>query len=170
MHKTNPHLCLSRGRKDRNRAARSGGADSSYCAAWGCEITGTVHWLTNPAKDLIQVKLPQDFPPCKMLSSKPGQCFPLQIKFTDEGKKFTRWDVGRAWGLRLYQTGFNNGFWFDLKLQLGPLYLDPKVALGPNQVIDSPRTFFPEDNPKTSLPEPKLGYWIYSTPHSSPHN
>ena len=69
-----------------------------------------------------------------MLSSKPGQCFPLQIKFTDEGKKFTRWDVGRAWGLCLYQTGFDNGFQFELKLQLGPLYLAPKVALGPNQV------------------------------------
>ena len=86
-----------------NQTARCGGVDSFYCAAWGCETTGMVHWLTNPIKGLIQVKLPQDFPPCTMLSSKPGQCFPLQIKFTDEGKRFTRWDAGRAWGLRLYR-------------------------------------------------------------------
>ena len=152
------YVCPGGGR-DQNQIARCGRADSFYCAAWGCETTGTVHWLTNPIKDLIQVKLPQDFPPCKTLSSKPGQCFPLQIKFTDKGKRFTRWDIGRAWGLGLYQTGFDNGFRFELKLQLGPLYLAPKVALGPKPG-DSPKTFFPEDNPKTSLPEPKSGYWI----------
>ena len=103
------YVCPGGGR-DRSQIAKCGGADSFYCAAWGCETTGRVHWFTNPVKDLLQVKLPQDFPPCKTLSSKPGQCFPLQIKFTDEGKRFTRWDVGRAWGLRLYQTGSNNGF------------------------------------------------------------
>ena len=43
------------------------------------------------------------------------------------------WDVGRAWGLRLYKTGYDTAFWFELKLKLGPLYLAPKVALGPNQ-------------------------------------
>ena len=89
------YVCPGGGR-GRNQIARCREVDSFYCAAWGCETTGTVHWLTNPIKDLIQVKLPRDFPPCKMLSSKPGRCFPLQIKFTDEGKKFTRWDVGRA--------------------------------------------------------------------------
>ena len=52
-----------------------------------------------------------------------------------KGKKFTRWDVGQAWGLHLYKTGYDTGFRFELKLKLGPLYLAPKVALGPNQVI-----------------------------------
>ena len=63
-------------------------------------------------------------------------------------KKFTRWDVGRAWGLCLYQTGFDNGFWSELKLQLGPLYLAPKVALGPNQVIA------PEPSSQRTTPKP----------------
>ena len=96
---------------------------------------GTVHWLTNSDKDFIQVKSPLNSQKCptKGVSSKPRQCFPLQIKFTDKGKKFTRWDVGRAWGLCLYKTGYDTGFRFELKLKLGPLYLVPKVALGPNQ-------------------------------------
>ena len=55
------------GERDQNQTARCGGVDSFYCAAWGCETTGTVHWLTDPVKDLIQVKLPQDPPPCKLL-------------------------------------------------------------------------------------------------------
>ena len=155
------YVCPGGGR-DRNQTTRCGRADSFYCAAWGCETTGTVHWLTNPVKDLIQVKLPQDFPPCKTLSSKPGQCFPLQIKFTDEGKRFTRWDVGRAWGLRLYQTGFDNGFRFELKLQLGPLYLAPKVALGPNQVIaPKPSSQMTTPNPPSQTQRRDTG----STPH-----
>ena len=124
-----------REKRGEGQNARCGGADSFYCSAWGCETTGTVYWLTGPIKDLIQVKLPQDFPPCKTLSSKPGQCFPLQIKFTDEGKKHTRWDLGKIWGLRLYQTGFNNGFRFELRLQQGPLYSTPQLALGPNPVL-----------------------------------
>ena len=41
------------GRKDQNQIEKCGGVDSFYCAAWGCETTGTVHWLTNSNKDLI---------------------------------------------------------------------------------------------------------------------
>ena len=50
-----------------------------------------VPWPINPGNDLIQIKLPQNTPKCRSqgISSKPGQCFPLQIKFTDKGKKFT---------------------------------------------------------------------------------
>ena len=134
-----------------------GGADSFYCAAWGCETTGTVHWLTDPVKDLIQVKLPQYFPPCKTLSSKPGQCFPLQIKFTDEGKKVTKWDAGKTWGLRLYQTGYDNGFQFGLKLQLGPHHVAPKVSVGPNQVLQDQRgpTQAKDKGPPAASPSPK---------------
>ena len=163
--KPTPVYVCPGGERDQNQTARCGGVDSFYCAAWGCETTGRVHWLTNPVKDLLQVKLPQDFPPCKTLSSKPGQCFPLQIKFTDEGKKFTRWDVGRAWGLRLYQTGFDNGFRFELKLQLGPLYLAPKVALGPNQVI-APK---PSSQMTTPKPPSQNQSWDTApTPHTPP--
>ena len=66
------------------------------------------------------------------------------------------WDIGRAWGLRLYKTGYDTGFQFDLKLKLGPLYLAPKVALGPNQVM-VPKPTPPGNNPKASLPEPNSG-------------
>ena len=124
-----------------------------------------VHWLTNPVKDLIQVKLPQDFPPCKMLSSKPGRCFPLQIKFTDEGKKFTRWDVGRACSLRLYQTGSDNGVQFELKLQLGPLYLAPKVALRPNQVTaPKPSSQMTTPNPPSHSQSWDTGSTLHTPP------
>ena len=74
------YVCLGPGPEEKGgqgQNARCGGADSFYCGTWGCETIGTVYWLTGPVKDLIQVKLPQDFPPCKTLSSKPGQCFPL---------------------------------------------------------------------------------------------
>ena len=40
------YVCLGGGR-DRNQIEKCGGVDSSYCAACGCETTGTVHWLTN---------------------------------------------------------------------------------------------------------------------------
>ena len=121
------YVCPGEGR-DRSQIEKCGGADSFYCAAWGCETTGTVHWLTNPVKDLIQVKSPPHLPKCRLgISSKPGQCFPLQIEFTDEGKKYTRWETGRAWGLRLYKTGYDTGVRFELKLKLGPLYLAPRL-------------------------------------------
>ena len=121
-----------------------------YCAAWGYETTGTVHWLTNSDKDLIQVKSSPNSQKCptKGVSSKPRQFFPLQIKFTDKRKKFTMWDVGRAWGLCLYKTGYDTGFQFELKLKLGPLYLAPKVALGPNQVMA------PKPTPQGTTPKP----------------
>ena len=137
------YVCPGGGR-DRNQTARCGGADSSYCAAWGCETTGTVHWLANPVKDLIQVKLPQDLCCCLNLDN----VFHYRLSSLMREKKFTRWDVGRAWGLCLYQTGFDNGFRFELKLQLGPLYLAPKVALGPNQMIA------PEPSSQRTTPKP----------------
>ena len=148
--RTGACLCLTGGRKDQNQIEKYGGVDSFYCAAWGCETTGTVHWLTKSDKDLIQVKSPPNSQKCptKRVSSKPGQSFPLQIKFTDKGKKFTRWDVGQAWGLRLYKTGYDTGFRFELKLKLGPLYLAPNVDLGPNQVIA------PKPTPQGTTPKP----------------
>ena len=146
---TNQCLSMSApgGGRDRNQIEKCGGVDSSYCAAWSCETTGTVHWLTNSDKDLIQVKSPPNSQKCpaKGVSSKPGQCFPLQIKFTDKGKKFTRWDVGQAWGLRLYKTGYDTGFQF--KLKTGTALFGTQSSLGTK----------PGNNPKASLPEPKSG-------------
>ena len=153
------------GRRDWNQIEKWGGVDSFYCAAWGCETSGTVPWPINPGNGLIQIKLPQNTPKCRSqgISSKPGQCFPLQIKFTYKGKKYTRWDVGQAWGLCLYKIGFDNGVRFELKD--GTILLDPQGSFG-TKPGDSPKTFLPGGNPKTSLPEPKSGYWTYST-HSS---
>ena len=143
------YVCPGGGR-DQNQIEKCGGVDSFYCSAWGCETTGTVHWLTNSDKDLIQVKSPPNSQKCptKGVSSKPRQCFPLQIKFTDKGKKFTRWDVGQAWGLHLYKTGYDTRFQFELKLKVRLLYLAPKVALEPNQVIAL------KPNPQGTTPKP----------------
>ena len=46
------YVCPGGGR-DWNQIEKCGGVNSFYCAAWGCETTGTVHWLTNSDKDLI---------------------------------------------------------------------------------------------------------------------
>nr|AEW89630.1 envelope glycoprotein [Odocoileus hemionus]AHI49865.1 envelope glycoprotein [Odocoileus hemionus]AHI49869.1 envelope glycoprotein [Odocoileus hemionus]AHI49871.1 envelope glycoprotein [Odocoileus hemionus]AHI49876.1 envelope glycoprotein [Odocoileus hemionus] len=128
------YVCPGDGR-DRSQINKCGGVDSFYCAAWGCETTGTVDWLRGDSnRDLISVKSDPNHRNWQTMP-KPGQCFPLQIEFTDEGKRFTRWDFGRVWGLRLYKNGYDTGVRFELKLKLGPLYLAPKVALGPNQVI-----------------------------------
>ena len=58
------------------------------------------------------------------------------------------WDVGQAWGLCLYKTGYDTGFQSELKLKLGLFYLAPKVALGPNQVIA------PKPTPQGTTPKP----------------
>ena len=151
-----------------NQIEKCGGVDSFYCAAWGgCETSGMVPWPINPGNDLLQVKLPQNTPKCRSQDtvSKPGQCFPLQIKLTDKGKKFTRWDVGRAWDLHLYKTGFDNGVRFELNLKMGPLYLTPKVALGPNQVI-APKPSSQVVTPKP--PSQNQSQDTGPTPHTPP--
>ena len=38
--------------RTRDKITRCGDAGSFYCAAWGCETTGTAHWLTNSNKGL----------------------------------------------------------------------------------------------------------------------
>ena len=102
--------------RTREQITRCGDAGSFYCATWGCETTGTAHWLTNSNKGLIQVKLPQNSPSCTTLSSIPGQCFPLQIKFTSAGQGHPKWYLAETWGLHLYQAGYDNGFQFELRL------------------------------------------------------
>ena len=51
------YVCLGSNRT-RDKITRCGDAGSFYCAAWGCETTGTVYWLTGPVKDLIQRMIP----------------------------------------------------------------------------------------------------------------
>lgn len=92
-----------------------GGVTDFFCAAWGCEETGTVYWKTNPPPySLIQVSM-------KPWEENKGNrcqtnftCNTLSISFTSQGRKFKQWDQGVMWGLRLYQTGYDNGVLFTI--------------------------------------------------------
>lgn len=112
-----PFYICPEGGRDRSEVLKCGGAESFYCKEWGCESTGTVYW-TPPVKDLITVKRVPQTP----LASDPryGRCAsflcnPVSITWTEEGRRFSDWGAGRTWGLRLYQSGYDQGLLFTIQ-------------------------------------------------------
>lgn len=125
----------------RGRASHSQCGDESdyYCAAWGCETTGTTYWGPSSSWDYITVS--RNFsPPSNYLNRNPlcrgsepstlGWCLPLDIKFTDHAKD-QDWTHGFSWGLRLYQSGTDTGLTFTIKLLKNPSKLPSQYQLGP---------------------------------------
>nr|UGO47158.1 MAG: envelope protein [Retroviridae sp.] len=113
------------------------GLSDFYCASWSCETSGDTYWRPSSSWDLIKVT-------ANYTHSNRGNdgtcntwCHPLRIEFTNPGKRSTSWTTGATWGLRLYQSGYDNGVSFTIKLKAEPL---PAVPVGPNAVLrDQPR-------------------------------
>lgn len=120
----------------RPEARRCGGLESFYCKAWGCETTGTTYWKPSSSWDLITVSknhsgtttCPQRgrYIPSSLATCNTGQCNPVAFRFTPMGRQFKSWHKGRTWGLRFYQTGYDQGLTFTIKLKVEPL---PNVVL-----------------------------------------
>ena len=101
----------------RPEAHRCRGVGQFYCGQWGCKTTGDASWHPTSSWDLITVSRKNDS---------------LNIAFTDPGKQFTAWPQGRTWGLRFYMSGWDNGFTFQIRLQIES---PPTVSLGPDKVL-----------------------------------
>lgn len=102
--------------------SKCGGAETYYCAQWGCEMTGTGSWIKHKGHIIVQrVPLPR-------LATNPlyGRCTsylcnPVKVTFTEEGRRVTDWEAGRMWGLRLYQTGYDQGLLFSIRRSIQPI-------------------------------------------------
>ena len=62
-------------------------------------------------------------------------CNPVRLKFSMEGKMFPGWEARQSWGLRLYQSGYDNGLLFTIRLKVGSIQISPNQGIGPNSVL-----------------------------------
>lgn len=128
-----PFYVCPRDGRSRELARKCGGANSYYCAAWGCETTGNTYWNPTSSWDLIAVQKNLTVTNCY----NQGWCNPLNISFTEKGKLSREWVKGRTWGLRFYMSGGDNGFTFSIKLKVET---PTAVQVGPNLVLSKPRS------------------------------
>lgn len=131
-----------------------GGGEYFYCKNWGCETTGDTYWGPTSSWDYITVKANYshpEFPKWKELrdGACKGWCHPLQIQFTEPGKKATGWVSGYSWGLRLYKERGDDGILFKIKLKIE----DPRQPIGPNPVLsDQQKPVQNQRSPNIVLP------------------
>lgn len=136
--------------KDRQGHRRDCRSEREYfCAEWGCETTGTVHWLKGPPEwDLIQVQRNKS-----QTSGHRGWINALNISFTSVGQSYNlnKWQWGMTWGIRLYKDQHDDGLLFKIILDITDYR--PPVAVGPNPVLPSQQ--LPEKGgPLTTTPMP----------------
>lgn len=114
-----------------------GGPDQFFCASWDCISTGDITWDPPVKNDLISVTRAKDSPNCKIPKRRVTSivpCNPILIRFTDEGKKYQKWNQGVTWGLRVYADGYDAGGVFSIKMSLKNV--QPPINIGPNLVLN----------------------------------
>lgn len=52
----------------------------------------------------------------------------LRLRFSTEGEKFPSWEAGQPWGLQLYQSGYDNGLLFPVRLKVEPIQIGPILS------------------------------------------
>ena len=62
-------------------------------------------------------------------------CNPIRLKFSTKGKRFPSWEAGQSWGLRLYQSGYDNGLLFTIRLKVQPIQTGPSQGIGHTPVL-----------------------------------
>ncbi|XP_015421279.1 PREDICTED: retrovirus-related Env polyprotein from Fv-4 locus [Myotis davidii] len=62
-------------------------------------------------------------------------CNPVRISFMEQGKRATKWDAGKTWGIRLYNRAGDPGMLFTLQVQAAPPHQQTPVGIGPNQIL-----------------------------------
>lgn len=158
---TLPFYVCPREDRDQATAYRCGGLESYYCAAWGCETTGTVYWKPSSPGNLITVGRNSTGSDCGSSNPKSPQCSPwcnpLNITFTTKGRDFSSqsgWLQGKTWGLRLYVSGTDTGLVFKIRLKITSP--DP-LPVGPNKVLAPGASVFKPRPPRPSSPTAKIG-------------
>nr|AAK16156.1 envelope glycoprotein [Mus cervicolor popaeus endogenous virus] len=121
------YVCPGHGKSYSRRVC--GGAESAFCAKWGCETTGDAYWNPN-RPDLIIVKKGQNRTACKGNKCQGKYCNPLKITFTDQGKNSREWKRGLRWGCWVHLL--SQHFIFYIRLQVTR---SPVLAIGPNPVV-----------------------------------
>lgn len=138
------YACPKEGR-DRSQEKKCGGYETYFCSSWGCETTGDAYWKPSSSKEFITIlknftshgKSPSDCyrPPESYYRG--GKSLPLQIQFTERGKKhLAPWLTGRTWGLRWFMTGGDLGIILKIRLSQTPIMMSPT---GPNPVLGDQR-------------------------------
>uniref|UniRef100_A0A8C7AXZ1 Envelope protein n=1 Tax=Neovison vison TaxID=452646 RepID=A0A8C7AXZ1_NEOVI len=157
------YVCPKDGRS-RAQAYKCGGYQEYFCASWGCETTGDAYWNPSSSWDLITVK--RGFKKTwqrqgrnKAFSSAcpagdtggpmaAGLSLPLNISFTERGKRFLDWSSGRTWGLRWSLSSTDRGVIFKIKLKIQ----NPRTRpVGPNLVLPDLRA---PSSPQSKVPRP----------------
>lgn len=133
------YVCPKDGRSASDKW-RCGGPESFYCKAWGGETTGAAYW--KPSSQSSWISVGRNFTPnvedCPALGTYPCSsiplCMPLNITFTEQGKKasIADWIKGRTWGLRFYVSGSDPGLMITIRLRVETLHPKP---MGPNSVL-----------------------------------
>ena len=80
-------------------------------------------------------------------------CNPVRLKFSNEGKSFPGWEAGQSWGLWLYQSGYNSGLLFTVRLKVGPIQIGPTRGIEPNSVLVPREATHAPIQPAHPLPE-----------------
>lgn len=133
------YACPAPSLSDHNKVSRCGGPEDYFCKAWGCEQTGTCHWLSQNPTGLIKIQRKATSPTCSG-AGKSGRylCNQVTISFTEAGKRDTNWGVGLLWGLRLYQSGYDNGVLFMIRQVEKPQ--GQTQGIGPDPVLVPPQS------------------------------
>ena len=150
------------GRRDRATVNNCEGANEFYCANWGCESMGTVHWEPPIHGDLIT--LGRILGPAGLtgghrrgfLITEPCMnflCNLVRLKFSNEGKSFPGWEAGQSWGLWLYQSGYNSGLLFTVRLKVGPIQSNSghRAQFSPSATRAYPRSHSACTHPRPSV-------------------
>lgn len=153
----------------------SGSYRPAHCKAWGCETTGDTYWKPSSSWDYITLKRLN--PPSRetrdptvlgeptdktVRQCKASWCNPLQITFTEAGKK-APWEAtstGFQWSICLYEQGPDDCL--NFKIRLRKKALEQALALGPNPVLNDARP-----PPPPQKPQAPIGLTSRGTPDTS---
>lgn len=93
-----------------------GGTEALYCAAWKCVTTNDGEWKWKVKPYFIEMSYVR---PCTRIQYY-DDCNLIRVRFTEDGKKDTRWVSGLTWGLYLHQRPLF-GTVIQIKLKASPL-------------------------------------------------
>lgn len=185
------YVCPSQGRS-REQGRSCGGAESYFCAQWGCETTGEAYWKPSSSWDLIIIKrghepsalgqgerdspisldpvlekmglsCPTPPPHTHHGPCKDSYCNPLKISFTAPGKLDRQWLRGNHWGWRIYAGTGTGDLGFVFTIRLKIESL-PARTIAPNSVLANPhpRSVF--------IPTQRFPSFTSSSGEFSPHS
>ena len=84
------YACPAPSLSDHNKVSRCGGPEDYFCKAWGCEQTGTCHWLSQNPAGLIKIQQDSTGSACSDTKGMNSHllCNSVTISFMEVGKQY----------------------------------------------------------------------------------